>query len=126
MASLTSFVSSLVSRPRVRSDGHDASKTKPRPKPNPLSYPKSGEPFSGVLFKSPAIEYRGCPFWAWNTRLEKGLLLRQIDVFQEMGLGGFHMHSRVGLDTEYMGTEFMDLIEACVDYAESKGMMACL
>lgn len=36
------------------------------------------------------------------------------------------MHVRVGLDTEYMGEEFMDMIRACVDYAESKKMLACL
>jgi acetone carboxylase gamma subunit len=32
----------------------------------------------------------------------------------------------VGLDTEYMGSEFMDMVRACVDYAESKKMLACL
>jgi hypothetical protein len=25
-----------------------------------------------------------------------------------------------------MGTEFMDMVKACVDYAESKKMLACL
>jgi hypothetical protein len=43
-----------------------------------------------------------------------------------MGMGGFHMHSRSGLDTEYMGKEYMDLVRACVEYAESKGLLACL
>ena len=32
----------------------------------------------------------------------------------------------MGLDTEYMGSEFMDMVRACVDYAESKKMLACL
>jgi hypothetical protein len=32
-----------------------------------------------------------------------------------MGLGGFHIHVRVGLDTEYMGEEFMDNVKAGVD-----------
>ncbi|KAH6664686.1 hypothetical protein B0J14DRAFT_607502 [Halenospora varia] len=100
--------------------------TKPKKGPNPMSYPKSAEPFSLELFENPTSEYRGCPFWAWNTRLDKDQLLRQIDYFQEMGMGGFHMHVRVGLDTEYMGTEFMDLIQSCVDYAEKKKMLACL
>ncbi|KAA8577103.1 hypothetical protein EYC84_007107 [Monilinia fructicola] len=94
--------------------------------PNPLSYPKSSLPYDPQLFKSPSSEYRGCPFWAWNTKLNKDQLLRQIDYFAEMGLGGFHMHVRTGLDTEYMGTEFMDMIRACVDYAGSKSMLACL
>ncbi|ESZ97442.1 hypothetical protein SBOR_2131 [Sclerotinia borealis F-4128] len=93
---------------------------------NPLTYPKSSEPFDPRLFKNPSSEYRGCPFWAWNTKLDKDQLLRQIDYFAEMGMGGFHMHVRTGLDTEYMGTEFMDMIRACVDYAETKQMLACL
>jgi len=33
---------------------------------------------------------------------------------------------RVGLDTEYLGSEFMDMVRACVDYAEKKNMLACL
>jgi hypothetical protein len=36
------------------------------------------------------------------------------------------MHVRVGLDTEYMGSEFMDMVRACVDYAEKREMLACL
>lgn len=94
--------------------------------PNPLSYPKSLEPYNSKVFKNPPSEYRGCPFWAWNTKLEKEELLRQIDVFAEMGMGGFHMHSRTGLDTEYMGPEFLEMVSTCVEYAEQKGLMACL
>jgi hypothetical protein len=94
--------------------------------PNPLTYPKSSLPYNSDVFKNPPSEYRGCPFWAWNTKLDKNQLLRQIDVFAEMQMGGFHMHSRTGLDTEYLGEEFMDMVSACVDYAESKGLLACL
>ena len=36
------------------------------------------------------------------------------------------MHVRVGLDTEYMGEEFMDMVRICVEYAEGKNMLACL
>jgi len=94
--------------------------------PNPLAYPKSQEPFSDELFQHPTAEYRGCPLWAWNSKLDKNKMLRQIDCFEEMGMGGFHMHVRTGLDTDYMGSEFMEIVRACVDYAESKGMLACL
>ncbi|OLN83431.1 hypothetical protein CCHL11_03053 [Colletotrichum chlorophyti] len=93
---------------------------------NPLTYPKSAEPFSRDLFKNPTSEYRGCPLWSWNTKLEKSKLLRQIDHLKDMGMGGFHMHVRTGLDTDYMGPEFMDRVRDCVEYAESKGMLACL
>jgi len=77
-----------------------------RKDPNPLTYPKSSKIFSHELFRNPTSEYRGCPFWAWNTKLDKDQLLRQIDNFKAMGMGGFHMHVRTGLDTEYMGSEY--------------------
>ena len=51
------------------------------------------------LFANPSSEYRGAPFWAWNGTLDKDELLRQIEVFKEMGLGGFHMHVRSGMAT---------------------------
>jgi hypothetical protein len=36
------------------------------------------------------------------------------------------MHSRVGLDTPYLGEEFMSCVRACVDEAQRKGMLAAL
>lgn len=75
-----------------------------------------------ALFKNPSAEYRGKPFWAWNGRLEEKELLRQIDVFQEMGFGGFFMHSRTGLETEYLGKEWFQNISACIGHAEKKNM----
>ena len=57
------------------------------------------------LFSAPGAEYRGMPFWSWNGRLEPEKLRRQIREFKAMGLGGFFMHSRVGLATPYLGRE---------------------
>ena len=51
------------------------------------------------LFKKPTAEYRAAPFWAWNCDLDEKELLRQIEVFREMGFGGFHMHVRTGMST---------------------------
>lgn len=93
---------------------------------NPYTFPKSDVPFSNELFANPSCEYRGCPLWSWNTKLNPNVLLQQIDHLAEMGMGGFHIHCRTGLDTEYMGMEFMDLVRDCVDRAEEKGMLACL
>ncbi len=78
------------------------------------------------LFKNPTSEYRATPFWSWNAKLEKDQLLRQIEHFKAMGLGGFHMHSRTGLATEYLGDEFMDMVKACCDKAEEEQMLAWL
>ena len=78
------------------------------------------------LFKKPTAEYRATPFWAWNCDLQKDELLRQIDVFKEMGLGGFHMHCRDGMSTEYLSENFMDLVKACTDHAKENEMLSWL
>lgn len=68
--------------------------------------------------------YRAMPFWAWNGELEEKELHRQIDIMKEMGFGGFFMHSRTGLSTEYLGEEWFRLINSCAVYASSVGMEA--
>lgn len=77
-------------------------------------------------FRHPCAEFRGAPFWSWNGKLDIEELRRQIHVMNDMGLGGFFMHSRVGLATAYMSEQWMACIEACVDEAESLGMRAWL
>jgi hypothetical protein len=84
------------------------------------------EPWSEETFLNPSAEYRGAPLWCWNTKLQRERLLRQIEQLVEMGMGGFHIHSRVGLDTPYMGSEFMDHVKASVEFAKDKGLLACL
>ena len=77
-------------------------------------------------FLSPGPEFRGAPFWAWNAKLEPGELRRQIRIFKRMGLGGFFMHSRVGLGTPYLSKEWFDCIKACADEARKQGLKAHL
>src|SRR5687768_13759312 len=43
-----------------------------------------------------------------------------------MGFGGFHIHSRTGLATEYLGDEFMSAVAACAEKAASEGMLCWL
>lgn len=78
------------------------------------------------LFRNPTSEYRGTPFWALNSHLTTDELCRQIDVFKEMGLGGFHLHVRTGLENEYLSEEYMSLMKDCVDKAKSEEMLAWL
>ncbi len=77
-------------------------------------------------FLDPPALLRAAPFWSWNNRLDADQLRRQIDVFKRMGMGGFHMHPRTGLDTEYLGDEFMAAVRACVDKAAKEGLLAWL
>ncbi len=77
-------------------------------------------------FQSPPAAFRGKPLWSWNDRLKKEELLRQVGVLAEMGLGGFFMHARTGLATEYMGREWLELVEACTGEAKRLGLESWL
>ena len=48
-------------------------------------------------------EYQSIPFWSWNNELDEQELVRQIEDMKSAGLGGFIMHARTGLKTEYLG-----------------------
>ncbi len=87
---------------------------------------KNEKELSKELFKNPTSEYRGAPFWAWNCKLEKDELLRQIEIFKEMGFGGYHMHVRTGMATEYLSDEFLELIKTCVEKGKQEGMYSYL
>ena len=92
-----------------------------------MLYPKNdSKSLPDELFKNPTAEYRGTPFWAWNCKLNRELLLKEIDQLKEMGMGGFHIHSRSGMATEYLSDEFMDLVKACNEKAKNKGMLCWL
>lgn len=78
------------------------------------------------LFENPGAEYRGKPFWSWNGELRKEELLRQLSIIKEMGFGGFFMHSRAGLITEYLGEEWFELVNAVADEGEKLGLEAWL
>ncbi len=84
------------------------------------------EHISEELFRNPSCEYRGAPFWAWNGRLDRDRLTEQIQVFKKMGLGGFHMHVRTGMDSPYLEEEFMDSVRHCIGKAGEMDMLAWL
>ena len=77
-------------------------------------------------FQNPDNTLRGKPFWSWNGELKMQELIRQVDVSHDMGFGGFFMHSRCGLITEYLGDEWFELINGATDRAEELGMEAWL
>ena len=77
-------------------------------------------------FRNPPARFRGTPFWAWNCTLKKENLRTQIGYFKAMGMGGFHMHCRTGMNTEYLGDEFMDMVSDCNETAKQKDMLCWL
>ena len=81
---------------------------------------------SVIDFKNPPVEFRGAPFWSWNSKLSPERLREQIRNMKKMGMGGFFMHSRVGLKTPYLGSEWFDCVRACIDEAAKIGVKAWL
>ncbi|MBQ5802194.1 MAG: hypothetical protein IIW27_04100 [Clostridia bacterium] len=74
--------------------------------------------------KNVPAKYASVPFWSWNDKLSPEELRRQIRDMKEKGFGGFFMHARGGLMTEYLSDEWFECIEASVDEAKKCGMYA--
>ncbi len=55
------------------------------------------------------------PFWSWNDALEPQLLQKQMEDMKRLGMRGFFMHARGGLETEYLSREWFDAIRYCVE-----------
>ncbi len=73
-------------------------------------------------FKNIPNKYRPVPFWSWNEKLETEETKRQVREMEQVGIGGFFMHARGGLQTEYMGEEWFDNVEAAIEEAEQQQM----
>ncbi len=92
-----------------------------------MLYEKNKEPeLREELFQSPSSEYRGTPFWSWNCRVTKELIRDQMEIFRKMGFGGAHLHPRTGLENEYLGEEFLELVGYADQLAKEKQMLCWL
>ncbi|MBT2760320.1 glycosyl hydrolase [Paenibacillus sp. ISL-20] len=78
------------------------------------------------LLQHPPARYRTMPFWSWNDDLNKNELLRQIEEMHKAGIGGFFIHARGGLTVPYMGEEWMEAIQLCIEKSQELGMKAWL
>lgn len=79
-----------------------------------------------ALFRCPTGEYRGVPFWAWNGKLTEEELSDQLKMFQTMGFGGVHIHSRTGLETGYLSEEYMNLVQFSLEEGRKYGLRVWL
>lgn len=77
-------------------------------------------------FESPGREWRPTVFWAWNEELDTEEIDAQIESMRRQGLGGFFMHSRSGLRTEYMSDEWMAVIRHAQRSARAADMNSWL
>ena len=73
-------------------------------------------------FKNVPKKYRPIPFWSWNEKMNTEETKWQIEKMDEQGIGGFFMHARGGLQTEYMGEEWFDNVRASIEKCEENGM----
>ena len=71
-------------------------------------------------------EFRSVPFWSWNDKLDPEVLRAQIREMHRQCIGGFFMHARGGLQTEYLSQDWFDCVNACLDEAGKLGMEAWL
>ncbi|MBQ8441162.1 MAG: hypothetical protein IJX19_10910, partial [Clostridia bacterium] len=69
-------------------------------------------------------DYQSIPFWSWNNELDEEELVKQIEDMKSVGIGGFIMHARIGLKTEYLGEKWFSCIEACLKKARELHMNA--
>ena len=75
-------------------------------------------------FKNIPAEYRPIPFWSWNEQLDLAETTTQVQMMHKVGIGGFFMHARGGLQTEYMGEEWFENVDAGVNAAQKYNMGA--
>ncbi|MBQ8284651.1 MAG: hypothetical protein IJX75_06175 [Clostridia bacterium] len=69
-------------------------------------------------------DYKSIPFWSWNNEIDETELVKQIEEMYSAGVGGFIMHARTGLKTEYLGEKWFSCIEACLKKARELNMNA--
>ncbi|MCD7806416.1 MAG: hypothetical protein LUH19_03635 [Lachnospiraceae bacterium] len=91
-----------------------------------MLYTKSAQKFDSKEFQTPEACYRGAPFWSWNCLITKEMIDEQIQYFKQMGMGGFHVHVRVGLKNQYMDEDFLELVRYCDEKAKENGMLCWL
>ena len=73
-------------------------------------------------FKDPETDYRPIPFWSWNGKLTDSELRRQVRLMSEAGEGGFFMHARGGLETQYLKDEWFNAVRASLEEAQKEGI----
>lgn len=73
-------------------------------------------------FKNIPKKYRPVPFWSWNERLETLETANQVNMMNDAGIGGYFMHARGGLQTEYMGEEWFENVKTAIDEGNKLGM----
>jgi len=75
-------------------------------------------------FLNPPASFRSYPFYSINDSLEEKEIALQINEFKSAGFGGFYLHSRDGLITEFLGKEWWKIMDAAVKKSQETGVRA--
>jgi hypothetical protein len=62
------------------------------------------------------------PFWFWNDTLSADEIRWQVQEMADKGLRGFFIHPRQGLGQPYLSESFLQMVDAAIESAESRGM----
>lgn len=73
-------------------------------------------------YKNIEKKYRPVPFWSWNEKLDTSETAEQIHKMNDVGIGGYFMHARGGLQTEYMSEEWFDNVKTAINEGNKLGM----
>ena len=73
-------------------------------------------------FINPSNTFRSHPFYSINDSLTEAEIRLQISGFKQAGFGGFYLHSRSGLITEFLGDDWWKIMQASVDAANKAGL----
>ncbi|MFA9388441.1 MAG: hypothetical protein ACERKD_01450 [Prolixibacteraceae bacterium] len=73
-------------------------------------------------FIDPPNNFRSHPFYSLNDLLDTTEIRIQIEGFKDAGFGGFYLHSRDGLLTEFLGDEWWQNMTAAVKAGNKTGL----
>lgn len=65
---------------------------------------------------------RNLVFWSWNGKMDKERMVAEMEEMKRVGIGGFFIHARAGLEIGYFSKRWFDLIRFSAKYACSLGL----
>lgn len=77
-------------------------------------------------FETPLIDFSTAPFWVWNDVITEEKIDFQLKEFKDRGIHMVFIHPRPGLVTEYLSTEWFELVKYSVDKAKELDMKVWL
>jgi len=84
----------------------------------------NSEPLEPKKFKDPSRDLGILPFWFWNGDLRYDEMERQMEEYYDKGMPGFFIHSRFGIEVDYLSEEWFDRVRFTCEKAKDIGMEA--